>query len=101
LRREANRKDTCQVCVIIILVNSENEEFHKKKKGNRSWTNFSILLIIINLLFVWLYHFIFLLPLAIIDFISAIYFIRKKLPSWKTFLISLFALNVIFFSLAG
>jgi hypothetical protein len=72
-----------------------------KRKSNRSWISFSILLIIINLLFIWLFPFIFLLPFAIIDFIAVIYFIRKKPPPWIIFLILLFALNVIFFSLAG
>jgi len=72
-----------------------------KKRGNSSWRYFSILLIVINLLFIWPFGFLYLLPLAIIDFIAFTYFVRKKTPPWKTFLIFLLILNVTFFYLAG
>jgi hypothetical protein len=69
-----------------------------EKRINSSWVIFSILLIVINLL-ILLYP-LFLLPLVIIDSIAVVCFIRKKPPPWKTCLISLFALNVIFFYIA-
>ena len=83
-----------------IFMNSDKEPIIKKK-SNHSWISFSILLIIVNLLFGLIDLFTFLLPLAIIDFIAVRSYIKKRSPPWKAFLISLLALNVIFFLTAG
>ena len=72
-----------------------------EKKSNSSWRYFSILLIIVNLLFVWLSPLIFLLPVTIIDFIAVRWRIMKRSPPWKPSLIFLLILNVIFFYFAG
>jgi hypothetical protein len=45
--------------------------------------------------------FLFLLALAIMDFITAIFYLRKQSPPWRVFLISLFTVTVLFFYLTG
>jgi hypothetical protein len=85
----------------------------KGKKKHSSWEVFSILLIIVNLLYLWaffifspfiltmLVHSPLLLPLAIMDYIAVSSYRKKRSPPWKVLFIPLVAVNVIFFSLAS
>jgi hypothetical protein len=119
-------------------VNSENDLPHQqetlqqphlmKKKSNRSWIGFSILLLIFNFPFVavsiaaliselrfwhglrymisgviqsmisWCFY---VIPLVVVDSITFRSYIKKQSPPWKVFFILLLAINVIFFTLAG
>ena len=83
------------------LMISNKEESHKKKKNNTTWTGFSIPLILLNLLLFLVNPLIFLLPLAPIDCIAVFSFWKKQSPPWIVFMLSLLAVNIIFFYFAG
>ena len=71
----------------------------EKKNSNNTWVIFSILLILINLLF-FLAPLTFSLPLTVIDFIAVRSYVKKQSSPWKYFIISLLIINIIFFYFA-
>jgi hypothetical protein len=64
---------------------------------NNPWQKFSVLLIIVNLLCLWLYNNKSLIPLTITDLIAIVAYNKKQSPPWIVLLLALLVLNIIFF----